>query len=68
MIDPKTLLPDERDVLSRLDHVPMTVDAARAYFDGSFLPEEFDTALDNAQGHVFSDAGDVAYVLIKVTR
>jgi len=45
----------------------ITVEQARALLDGSEI-EEVDDAVDQAQGHVFGDEGDKAYVVIEVTK
>jgi hypothetical protein len=47
--------------------VNLTVAEVRAMFDAEGECEALDTALDEAQGEVFSGEHDVAYILIKIT-
>lgn len=57
---PKNILEDAR-------HVEMTVDQVRKLFDeDTSMPDELMTALDEAQGEVFSEAATEAYVIIRI--
>lgn len=54
---------DDRHVFEAV----MTVAQARELTGGE-LPDDVDTALDEAQGFVFSDEGPEAYLVIKITK
>lgn len=57
------------DTASELDNVflsDMTMEQARELAGSEYLPEELSSALDEAQGKVFSDAAPVAFVVIRI--
>jgi hypothetical protein len=64
-IDPKFCHPDDLATLDSFDAVEISVDTIRNADD---LGQTFETALDSAQGLVFSGDSNLAYVLIKVIR
>lgn len=47
--------------------VDISVAQVRAFFDGEDLPEDVHTLLDEAQGEVFSESAEEAYVLIRIS-
>lgn len=51
-----------------LEIVDMSVDEARDLFKWTHTIADLDDALDAAQGPVFSDEKDVAYVLIRIRK
>ena len=46
----------------------ITVEEARAYFDGKGLPDELEMALDEAQGLVHTDSVSEAFVVIVISK
>lgn len=52
-----------------LNVIEVRASALREYLEAGFeLPEELDTAIDEAQGEVHSGAENAVYVVIKVIR
>ena len=58
-----------RAMEDELNIVEIRASALREYLEAGFeLPEELDTAIDEAQGAVYFGAENAVYVVIKVVR
>lgn len=68
MFTPRTELKKDHAIIDEHTTITVSADTVRSYFDGKVELEELDTALDSAQGEVFSGAESEVYVIIKITN